>query len=249
MPLPLLGTKPLSQNARVNSFAIGTDESPRRVPEGVRSSPESLDELIERAYRQIFFHAFKVDREPVLESQLRNGSINTRDFVRGLLLSRKFRDGFYRVNNNYRLVEQIIGRVLGRDVHGDQERIAWSIVIADQGLQGFIDALLESEEYLENFGYDEVPYQRSRVLTGHAKGNLPFNQKAPRYDAYWRDMSAKRAPADPFGGGPMSPAWVGGQPPELAQKIWLAFVAIGALEVGRVLLTTAGAMRSTGAAG
>ncbi len=249
MPLPLLETKPLSQNARVNSFTIGTDESPRRVPEGVRSSSEALDELIERAYRQIFFHAFKVDREPVLESQLRNGSINTRDFVRGLLLSRKFRDGFYRVNNNYRLVEQIIGRVLGRDVHGDQERIAWSIVIADQGLQGFVDALLESEEYLENFGYDEVPYQRSRVLPGHAKGNLPFNQKAPRYDAYWRDMSAKRAPADPFGGGPMSPAWVGGQPPELAQKIWLAFVAIGALEVGRVLLTTAGAMLSTGAAG
>ncbi len=249
MPLPLLETKPLSQNARVNSFTIGTDESPRRVPEGVHSSPESLDELIERAYRQIFFHAFKVDREPVLESQLRNGSINTRDFVRGLLLSRKFRDGFYRVNNNYRLVEQIIGRVLGRDVHGDQERIAWSIVIADQGLQGFVDALLESDEYLENFGYDEVPYQRSRVLPGHAKGNLPFNQKAPRYDAYWRDMSAKRAPADPFGGGPMSPAWVGGQPPELAQKIWLAFVAIGALEVGRVLLTTAGAMLSTGAAG
>lgn len=249
MPLPLLETKPLTQNARVNSFAIGTDETPRRAPEGVRSSPESLDELIERAYRQIFFHAFKVDREPVLESQLRNGSINTRDFVRGLLLSRKFRDGFYRVNNNYRLVEQIIGRVLGRDVHGDQERIAWSIVIADQGLEGFIDALLESPEYLENFGYDEVPYQRSRVLPGHAKGNLPFNQKAPRYDAYWRDMSAKRAPADPYGGGSMSPTWVGGQPPELAQKIWLAFVAIGALEVGRVLLTTAGAMWSTGAAG
>ena len=47
----------------------------------------------------------------------------------------------------------------------------------------------------------------------------------------------------------MSPAWAGGQPPELAQKIWLAFVAIGALEVGRVLLTTVGAMWSTGAAG
>ncbi|MCP9851173.1 phycobilisome rod-core linker polypeptide [Cyanobium sp. Morenito 9A2] len=246
MALPLLETRPVTQNARVESFLIGNDESPRRLPDGGRPNPEAFDELIERSYRQIFFHAFKVDREPVLESQLRSGSINTRDFVRGLLLSRRFREGFYRVNSNYRLVEQLIGRVLGRDVHGDQERIAWSIVIAEQGLQAFVDALLESDEYLENFGYDEVPHQRSRVLPGHAKGNLPFNQKAPRYDAYWRDITARRAPADPFGDGSMSPAWVGGEPPAIAKKIWLAFLAIGALEVGRVLLTTAAAILSTG---
>jgi len=73
MPLPLLATKPITQNARVHNFAIGSDEAPR--------SQVSVDEQIERAYRQIFFHAFKVDREPMLEMQLRNGDITTRDFV------------------------------------------------------------------------------------------------------------------------------------------------------------------------
>ena len=244
MALPLLATKPITQNSRVNNFSIGTDEAPR--------TQVDVEEQIERAYRQIFFHAFKVDREPMLEMQFRNGDLTARDFVRGLLLSRKFRDGFYRCNSNYRVVEQIVGRVLGREVHGDQERIAWSIVIANQGLEG----LLNSQEYLEAFGLETVPYQRSRVLAGHAKPQLPFNQQAPRYNAYWRDASARRAPANPFAGGgaqfsggQMSAAWVGGQPPKLAQTIWLALAAIGGLEVLRVLLTSAGAMLGTGSAG
>ena len=137
-----------------------------------------------------------------------------------------------------------------------EERIAWSIVIANKGLEGFVDALLGSQEYMEAFGLETVPYQRSRVLAGHAKPQLPFNQKAPRYSAYWRDVSARRAPANPFAGGgaqfsggQMSPAWVGGQPPKLAQTIWLALAAIGSLEVLRVLLTSAGAMLGTGSAG
>jgi phycobilisome rod-core linker protein len=69
-------------------------------------------------------------------------------------------------------------------------------------------------------------------------------------------MSAKRAPANPYGGGgaqfsggQMSPAWVGGQPPKVAQILWLALGAVGALELVRVLVATAGAMLSTGAAG
>lgn len=248
MALPLLATRPITQNARVNNFAIGSDEAPR---------PQvSVDEPIEQAYRQIFFHDFKVDREPMLEMQLRNGDISVREFVRGLLLSRKFREGFYRCNSNYRVVEQMVGRVLGREVHGDQERIAWSIVIANKGLEGLVDALLESPEYFKNYGLDTVPFQRSRVLAGHARAQLPFNQQAPRYNAYWRDASARRAPANPFAGGgaqfsdgQMSAAWVGGQPPKLAQTIWLALAAIGGVEVVRLLVTTAGSMLSTGSAG
>jgi phycobilisome rod-core linker protein len=47
----------------------------------------------------------------------------------------------------------------------------------------------------------------------------------------------------------MSPAWVGGQPPAFAQKAWLVLAGIGALEVLRVVLTTAGSMLGTGSAG
>ncbi|MEB3105275.1 MAG: phycobilisome rod-core linker polypeptide [Cyanobacteriota bacterium] len=247
MALPLLNTAPVSMNARVSNFMPATEESPRQG----NGDSNAINAQIEQAYRQIFFHAFKADRDLVLESQLRSGRITVREFVRGLLLSDKFRNDFYRCNSNYRVVEQLVGRVLGRPVHGERERIAWSIVIAEKGLPGLVDALLDSPEYMANFGIDQVPYQRSRTLAGKAMGELPFNQQAPRYDAYWRDISAKRAPAGglysgaQFSGEASSPAWAGGQPPQWAQKVWIAVAAIGAVEVVRLLVTTAGAMLST----
>ncbi len=169
----------------------------KTVPSCLGKSTAASDALIAQAYRQIFFHAFKADRDPALESQLHSGQITVRDFVCGLLLSQKFRDDFYPCNSNYRMVDQIVGRVLGRSVHGDQERIALSILIAEKGLPGLVDHLLNPREYLEAFGIDQVPHQRSRVLPGQAQGVRPFNQRAPRYEAYWREASSRRAPAGP----------------------------------------------------
>jgi phycobilisome rod-core linker protein len=149
-------------------------------------SSSDMDTLIEAAYRQIFFHAFASDREPFLESQLRNGQITVRDFIRGLLLSDTYRRSFYNLNSNYRFVEQTVQRVLGRDVYGQAEKIAWSIVVATKGIQGFVDDLLSSDEYLDNFGYNIVPFQRRRVLPSRAQGERPFNITSPRYDEYYR---------------------------------------------------------------
>jgi phycobilisome rod-core linker protein len=190
----------------------------------------------------------------VLESQLRSGQITTREFVRQLLRSDKFRNDFYRCNSNYQVVEQVVGRVLGRPVHGEQERIAWSIVIAEQGLPAFIDALIDSPEYLETFGEDLVPYQRARVLAGQAVGAMPFNQQAPRYNAYWRDAMARRAPAGsgsgwaPVAGWPR-PAWLANQPTPAVQNAWRWFVATGGFVLTGFVIWTAIAMLSTGAQG
>jgi phycobilisome rod-core linker protein len=171
---------------RVEGYEIGSEEKPVVfTTENILSSSD-MDNLIEAAYRQIFFHAFKWDREKILESQLRNGQITVRDFVRGLLLSNTFRNSFYEKNSNYRFVEHCVQKILGRDVYSEREKIAWSIVVATKGYQGLIDDLLNSDEYLNNFGYDTVPYQRRRNLPGREAGELPFNIKSPRYDAYHR---------------------------------------------------------------
>ena len=186
MAIPLLEYAPKSQNVRVASYEVGGDEQAKIYNTENLLSPSDMGELIEAAYRQIFFHAFKWDREPLLESQLRNGQITVRDFIRGLLLSKTFKNSFYDKNSNYRFVEQCVQRVLGRDVYSEREKIAWSIVVATKGIKGFIDELLNSDEYLENFGYDTVPYQRRRVLPSREGGELPFNIKSPRYDGYYR---------------------------------------------------------------
>lgn len=186
MAIPLLEYSPISQNQRVSSYEVPGEEQPRIYSTENLLSPTDMDALIEAAYRQIFFHAFAADREPYLESQLRSGQITVRDFVRGLLLSDTYRRSFYDLNSNYRFVEQTVQRVLGRDVYNQREKIAWSIVIATKGVVGFVDDLLNTEEYLEAFGYDRLPYQRRRVLPGRTEGELPFNIKSPRYDAYYR---------------------------------------------------------------
>jgi phycobilisome rod-core linker protein len=256
VPLPLLKTPPVTNNARVRSFSLGSDETPRRSAAKGPVSAATLDEQIEQAYRQIYFHAFKVDREPVLESRLRSGQISVREFVRGLLYSNKFRDDFYRCNSNYRMVDQIVGRVLGRPVHGQQERIALSILLAQQGVGGLADHLLDSQEYRDAFGDDTIPYQRSRVLHGRRLGDLPFNQQAPRYDAYWRDTTASRAPAGrgtawtPSGSFSLPrPAWLADAPSPLARKIWQGLVTAGGFGLTAFVLYIAATMLSTRAAG
>lgn len=184
--IPLLEYSPSSQNQRVVGYEVPGDEQPRIYSTQNLLSSTELDNLIEAAYRQIFFHAFAADRERFLESQLRSGQITVRDFIRGLLLSNTYKRSFYDLNSNYRFVEQTVQRVLGRDVYDNREKLAWSIVVATKGNKGFVDDLLNSDEYLEAFGYDTVPYQRRRVLPGRAEGELPFNIKSPRYDDYYR---------------------------------------------------------------
>ncbi|WP_373539867.1 phycobilisome rod-core linker polypeptide [Chamaesiphon sp.] len=185
MPIPLLEYIPSSQNTRVKGYEVPGDEQPRIFSTDNLLSSSQITDLIEAAYRQIFFHAFASDREKFLESQLRSGQITVRDFIRGLCLSNTFTNSFYNLNSNYRFAEHCVQKVLGRDVYNEAEKIAWSIVIATKGRAGFINDLLNSDEYLENFGDNIVPFQRRRVLPSGAS-ELPFNIKSPRYDAYHR---------------------------------------------------------------
>ncbi len=185
MAIPLLSYAPSSQNQRVSGFDVYGDEQARVFSTDNLLSPTDMDALIEAAYRQVFFHAFAADRETYLESQLRSGQITVRDFIRGLCLSNTFTNSFYNMNSNYRFVEHCINKVLGREPYSQKEKIAWSIVIATKGRAGFINDLLDTDEYLSAFGDSIVPYQRRRTLASGAKA-VPFNIQNPRYDEYYR---------------------------------------------------------------
>jgi phycobilisome rod-core linker protein len=248
MAVPLQVYPLTTQNARVSNLA--GDSSTVRTEltgssaGGADAYRSDVDNLIEQAYQQIFFHAMQSDREPFLESQLRSGNITARDFIRGLLLSERFQQGYYQCSSNYRMVDQVVGRVLGRPVHGEAERLAWSIVIGEKGFTTFVDTLLDSDEYMSCFGYDLVPQQRSRVLPGRSLGERPIYQSFPRYGADWRDSLQERAPSaqfDDMQGQTLqaSALWVNGQPPAWLLKVWLGLFVVGGFEITRVLLTIA----------
>jgi phycobilisome rod-core linker protein len=183
--IPLLAYSPSCPNQRVNALGAPDDEAIIYSMDDL-FSPTDLGNLINAAYRQVFFHAFKWDREIVLESQLRNRQITVRDFIKGLLVSNTFIDSFYNKNSNYRFVEHCIQKVLGRKVYSEAEKISWSAIVMTKGVKGFVDDLLNSDEYIENFGENTVPYHRRRLLPNRVSGEIPFNITTPRYDAYHR---------------------------------------------------------------
>ena len=188
MALPLLKYAPTTQNSRVKALRVGSDEDPKAVAMDKAMDREDQNFVIEAAYRQIFFHAFKVDRDRTLESQVRDGQITVRDFIRSLCLSDTFTRSFYNLNSNYRVARHLVEKLLGRPVHGKSEEIAWSAVLMTRGVKGMVDDILDSQEYLDAFGYDTVPYHRNRVVGSREAGETPFNLTSPRYESYYRGI-------------------------------------------------------------
>ncbi len=186
MALPLLQYKPTTQNVRVRSFGVADEDEDTPYIyrlEDTNSAAEILG-LINAVYRQLYSeHAvLQANRQKTLESQLKNRTLTVRDFVRGIAKS----EAFYRLvvesNNNYRLVEVCLKRFLGRAPYNKEEEIAWSIKIGTLGFYGFVDALIDSEEYTEAFGDYTVPYQRKRME------GRPINLVTPRYGEDYREV-------------------------------------------------------------
>nr|YP_010902442.1 phycobilisome rod-core linker polypeptide [Hypnea nidifica]WCH54297.1 phycobilisome rod-core linker polypeptide [Hypnea nidifica] len=183
MSIPVLNYSFSTQNQRVDGFEYYPGEEQPKIytTENLPTAYE-MDEIIWAAYRQIFseHQILSSNAEPFLESQLRFNQIKVKDFIKGLLLSNSFRDLNYNFNNNYRFVEMVIQRVLGRDIYNNREKLAFAIIVASEGLEVFVDTLLNSDEYIENFGDNMVPYQRRRIIAQRSKGEVPFNLKTPR---------------------------------------------------------------------
>ncbi|MBW4540554.1 MAG: phycobilisome rod-core linker polypeptide [Myxacorys chilensis ATA2-1-KO14] len=181
--LPLLEVNPKTQNQRVNGYDVMDEDDPIKYRLADARGPEDVDLIIWAAYRQIFAEHLILQsyRQKNLESQLRNRAITVADFIRGLGKSDVYRRLVADTNSNYRLVDITLKRFLGRSSYGKDEQISQSIIIATKGLHGFIDTIVDSDEYRENFGTDIVPFQRRR-LEGR-----PFNLVNPRYGDYWRN--------------------------------------------------------------
>ena len=185
MALPLLNYKPTTQNVRVRSFGVADEDedTPYIYRLEDTNSPAEVLDLIGAAYRQLFSeHAvLQANRQKHLESQLKNKTITVRDFVRGIAKSEAFYKLVVESNNNYRLVEVTLKRFLGRAPYNKEEEIAWSIKIGTAGFYGFVDALIDSEEYTQAFGDYTVPYQRKRME------GRPINLVTPRYGEDYRE--------------------------------------------------------------
>jgi phycobilisome rod-core linker protein len=188
MSIPLLEVTPTTQNQRVPGYEVPDEDDAKLYRLTDATSETAIQELIWAGYRQIFSEHLILEsyRQLYLESQLRNRAITVRDFIRGLGKSDVYRNLVGDTNSNYRLVDISFKRFLGRATYNQGEQIAWSIVIATKGLAGFIDAIVDSDEYRQSFGDYIVPYQRRRF------NERPFNLVNPRYSDFWRNRESLR---------------------------------------------------------
>lgn len=141
------------------------------------ATEEDLQAIIRATYRQIFGNAHIMDSQRLVaaESQLRNGDITVRGFVRALAQSDLYRSLFFDTSSPYRFIELNCKHLLGRAPH-DQREIADHVQRYNkQGYEADIDSYINSEEYLENFGENTVPYYRSNQTQSGIK-NVGFNR-------------------------------------------------------------------------
>jgi phycoerythrocyanin-associated rod linker protein len=125
----------------------------------------SEDEL-QQVFRAAYEHVFGRERVYVgggfsaAEAQLRNGSINVRQFIETLAKSEFYKTRFFYRNSQVRFIELNYKHLLGRAIC-DQAEVAYHVdLYALQGYDAEIESYLYSPEYDSAFGNDTVPYYR-----------------------------------------------------------------------------------------
>ena len=133
----------------------------------IMKSSLSVDEknsVIKACYRQVFERdiakAYNLSISD-LESQVKNGRISIKEFIRALGKSHLYKKNFYESFVNSRVLELAFRHFLGRGPSSLKEFQRYFSILSIRGLDGLIDSLINSSEYADYFGEETVPYSRS----------------------------------------------------------------------------------------
>ncbi|NET32753.1 MAG: photosystem I reaction center subunit XII [Cyanothece sp. SIO1E1] len=141
------------------------------------ATEDDLQAVIRAVYRQVLGNAYVLDNQRLTsaESQLRNGDITVRDFVRAVAQSELYRSLFFETSSPYRFVELNFKHLLGRAPQ-DQTEISEHVQIYNtQGYEAEINSYIGSDEYISHFGENRVPSARGNRTQVGIK-NVGFNR-------------------------------------------------------------------------
>jgi phycoerythrin-associated linker protein len=141
------------------------------------ATEDDLQGVIRAVYRQVLGNAYVLESQRLTsaESQLRNGDISVREFVRAVAQSELYRSLFFETSSPYRFIELNFKHLLGRAPQ-DQTEIAEHVRrYNSEGYEAEIDSYLDSDEYVSGFGENVVPSaQGNRTQVGIK--NVGFNR-------------------------------------------------------------------------
>ncbi|NEP01799.1 MAG: photosystem I reaction center subunit XII [Symploca sp. SIO2E9] len=131
--------------------------------------------VIRAVYKQVLGNQHVMDSQRLssAESMLRNGEISVRRFVGMVAKSSLYQSLFFYPASPYRFIELNFKHLLGRAPQ-DQAEISEHVSIYNQqGYEAEIDSYLCSDEYLQNFGENIVPYPCSiKTQVGFKNSNF-----------------------------------------------------------------------------
>ena len=154
------------------------------------SASEKID-IVKAAYRQIFERDItRAYSQSIsyLESQVKNGDISMKEFVRRVGKSPLYRKQFYQPFINSRVIELAFRHFLGRGPSSREELQEYFSIISNGGLPALVDALVDSREYSDYFGEETVPYLRGLGQEAQECRNWGPQQDLLNYSAPYRKV-------------------------------------------------------------
>jgi phycoerythrin-associated linker protein len=141
------------------------------------SSADDIQAVTRAVYKQVLGnpHIMESERLITAESQLCNGSITVRDFVRAVAKSDFYRDRYFESCAPYRFVELNFKHLLGRAPVDRAELSEHIRICVEQGYEAEIDSYIDSDEYLAKFGENIVPYPTG-AKTEIGKKQINYNR-------------------------------------------------------------------------
>ena len=145
---------------RASELGVGLYEDFEPIELWNQNSAEEIEVVIRAAYRQVLgnAHVMESERLTIPESQLKNGEITVREFIRQLAKSELYRSLFFYDCPTLRAIELNFKHLLGRAPENHEEIVQHTHILDGSGFEAEIDSYIDSEEYQENFGDNTVPY-------------------------------------------------------------------------------------------
>ena len=160
---------------------LGLDAFEKTATELRSFNPEEREEdlqgVIRAVYKQVLGNQHLMDSERLdsAESLLRNGDITVREFVRQVAKSALYQSLFFNSSSQYRFIELNFKHLLGRAPQSQSEISDHVATYNNKGYEAEIDSYIDSEEYLNNFGENIVPYARG-ISSQVGLSNDSFNR-------------------------------------------------------------------------
>jgi phycoerythrin-associated linker protein len=135
------------------------------------STAEDAQVIIRAVYKQVLGNPHVMDSERLVaaESQLCNGALSVREFVRAVAKSDFYRSRYFESCAPYRFVELNFLHILGRAPQDQTEVSAHIVRCVAEGYDAEIDSYIDSDEYSSAFGENVVPYYRGRSSAANSK--------------------------------------------------------------------------------